>query len=296
MDYYIMKPKIDFAFKEMMENEDARKGFLSAVLKLSPEDIQQTRILNPYLRKVHEDDKLGILDVRVLLNNDTEIDTEINLNKLDAWPKRSLFYAAKMYTDQISPGDSYNKLLKCVSVSILDFVLFPAEPDCYSSFHLWEDTRHFLYTDRIEFHLLELPKLPAKLKEDSSNILLWAKFINAEQKEEFEMLAKKDPYINSAYQQLQIISQDKQKRAEYEAREKAIRDHNQMMMESREAGIAEGFAKGEEKGRVEGHAEGRAEGRAEERRGIIQLMLETMSPEQVSQTLKMPLDEVQRMR
>ena len=30
---------------------------------------------------------------------------------------------------------------------------------------------------------------------------------------------------------------DKKKRMEYEAREKAIRDHNQMMWESREAGI-----------------------------------------------------------
>lgn len=276
MDYFVMKPKIDFAFKEMMENEDARKGFLSAVLKIAPEDIKETRILNPYLRKVHEDDKLGILDVRVLLNNDTEIDIEINLNRFDAWPKRSLFYVAKMYTGQINPGDSYNKLNKCINISILDFKLFPEEPDCYSCFHLWEDTRHFLYTDRIEFHLLELPKLSAELKEDSSNILLWAKFINAERKEEFEMLAKRDPYINSAYQQLQIISQDQQKRMEYEAREKALRDRIQL----REEGLVEGIEKG----------------RAEERREIIRTMLETMSPEQVARTLKMPLEDILKVR
>lgn len=282
MDDFVMKPKIDFAFKEMMENEDARRGFLSAVLKLPPQDIRETRILNPYLRKIHEDDKLGILDVRVLLNNDTEIDTEINLNKLDAWPKRSLFYAAKMYTDQINPGEAYDQLKKCVSISILDFKLFPEEADFYSCFHLWEDSRHFLYTDRLEFHLLELPKLPKELKEDSGNILLWAKFINAESREEFEMLAKKDPYINSAYQHLQIISQDQQKRAEYEAREKAIRDHNQMMVESREEGLAEGLAKG------------RAEGRAEGQQSIIRLLLETMSPEQVAHTLKMPAEDIQR--
>ena len=135
MDDFLMKPKIDFAFKEMMENEDARRGFLSAVLNLPPQDIRETRILNPYLRKIHEDDRLGILDVRVLLNNDTEIDTEINLSKLDAWPKRSLFYAAKMYTDQINPGEAYDQLKKCVSISILDFKLFPKEPDFYSCFH-----------------------------------------------------------------------------------------------------------------------------------------------------------------
>ena len=35
------------------------------------------------------------------------------------------------------------------------------------------------------------------------------------------MIAKKDAYIEKAYQHLQIISQDKEKRLEYETREKA---------------------------------------------------------------------------
>ena len=33
MSEFLMKPKIDFAFKEIMMNEQARIGFLSAVLK-----------------------------------------------------------------------------------------------------------------------------------------------------------------------------------------------------------------------------------------------------------------------
>ena len=64
----------------------------------------------------------------------------------------------------------------------------------------------------MEFHVIDLPKLPPKLKEDCTGLELWAKFINAERKEEFDMLAGKNPYIDSAYQQLQVISQDKQKR------------------------------------------------------------------------------------
>ena len=90
------------------------------------------------------------------------------------------------------------------------------------------------------------------------------------------MLAKRDPYINSAYQQLQIISQDQQKRLEYEAREKALRDRIQL----REEGLVEGIEKG----------------RAEERREIIRTMLETMSPEQVARTLKMPLEDILKVR
>jgi predicted transposase/invertase (TIGR01784 family) len=166
------------------------------------------------------------------MNDDTEIDTEIQLSELMVWSDRSLFYAAKMYTDQIKPGQKYNIFKKCVSISILDFVLFEGENDFYSCFHILEDTRHFKYTDKMEFHVIELPKLPTELQENSSRVELWAKFINAEETEEFNMIAEKDPYIKSAYDQLQIISQDEQKRLEYEAREKAILDYNQGIYEA----------------------------------------------------------------
>ncbi len=66
------------------------------------------------------------------------------------------------------------------------------------------------------------------------------------------MLAEKNAYIGSAYKHLQIISQDEEKRLEYEAREKAIRDYNQIMLEAKQMGRAEG--------REEGRAEGREEG------------------------------------
>ena len=239
MSDFLMKPKIDFAFKEIMMDEQARLGFLSAVLKLKPSEIKETQILNTNLRQKHEDEKLGILDVRILMNNDTEIDIEIQLSVLSVWAERALFYLAKMYTEQISSGEDYTVFKKCVSISILDFNLFKENPDFYSCFHLWEDTRRILYTDKMEFHVIELTKLPEELKEDSSDLLLWAKFINAERKEEFDVLANKNSYIRSAYQHLQVISQNDEKRMEYEAREKAIRDYNQGIFEAEQRGKAE---------------------------------------------------------
>lgn len=234
---FLMRPKVDFAFKQIMTDEKARIGFLSAILKIRPEDIKETKILNTELKKVHEDDKLGILDVRILMNDDTEADVEIQLTELKVWTDRALFYLSKIYADQIATGQDYGVFKKCVSISVLDFDLFRGETEFYSCFHIREDARNFIYTDKMEFHVIELPKLPKELKEDCSNIELWARFINAERKEEFDMLAQKDPYIESAYEQLQIISQDKEKRLEYEARQKAIWDHNQMMREAEERGI-----------------------------------------------------------
>ena len=54
------------------------------------------------------------------------------------------------------------------------------------------------------------------------------------------MPAQKNQYIESAYERLQLISQDREKRLEYEAREKAILDHNQMMLEAEERGREQG--------------------------------------------------------
>lgn len=221
-------------------DEKARIGFLSAVLKLNPADIVKTTILNTYLQKVHEEDKQGILDVRILMNDNTEIDIEIQLAELKVWADRSLFYLSKMYTEQIKSGESYSVFKKCVSISILDFILFPEVTEFYSCFHIREDTRQSLFTDKMEFHVIELPKLPQELKDEKDAVLLWAKFINSERKEDFEMLATKNIYIQSAYNTLQVISQDEEKRMEYEAREKAIWDYNQGMLEARESGRKEG--------------------------------------------------------
>ena len=289
MDNFLMKPKIDFAFKEIMMNEKARIGFLSAILNIDPEDIKETQILNTYLRKEHEEDKQGILDVRILMNNDTEIDTEIHLSELKVWADRSLFYISKMYTEQIRQGQKYDVFKKCVSISILDFILFeepknntpeepkqPSQSNFYSCFHIWEDTRHFLFTDKMEFHVIELPKLPPELKDDIENdkVFLWAKFISSEKKEDFDMVAQKDPYIDSAYQQLQIISQDKQKRLEYEARQKAILDYNQYMYEAEQRGREQGEKVGREQGEKVGREQGEKEKGIQIARNLLSLGLD----------------------
>ena len=44
MSDFLMKPKVDFVFKEIMMNPNARVGFLSAILKLNPKDVKETQI------------------------------------------------------------------------------------------------------------------------------------------------------------------------------------------------------------------------------------------------------------
>ena len=50
-------------------------------------------------------------------------------------------------------------------------------------------------------------------------------------------MAKTDEYLNEACRELERMSADEQAKLEYEAREKALRDHNYLMKSNWEAGI-----------------------------------------------------------
>ena len=62
------------------------------------------------------------------------------------------------------------------------------------------------------------------------------------------MSAEINTYIESAYEHLQVISQDQQKRLEYEARLKATLDYNQGMLEAEQRGEQRGIQRGELRG------------------------------------------------
>lgn len=239
---FLMKPKVDFCFKELMEDEEVRNAFLAAVLGLDVKEIAESRILPAHLRQKDKEDKLGILDVRILLNNREEIDIEIQVTGSEYWAERTLFYLGKMFVDQLKPGEDYQKLEKCIHIGILNFTMFEDE-EYYSSFHFWSDQGRKMYSDKIEIHTLELPKL-AKYDYPETELLQWLQFINAETKEEFEMAAGKSEYIKKAYEDLNRISADEEKRLEYEERERAIRDHQYFSTVYKNTGLKEGRQQG----------------------------------------------------
>ena len=251
MSEFIMKPKVDFCFKELMEEPEVRRGFISAVLGIRPEEIIQTTLLPTHLRKESQEEKLGILDVRVLLNGDIQINMEMQVAPFELWAERSLFYLGKMYIDQIKEGEDYDVLKKCIHIGILDFVMFQEDEEFYSRFHIWEDQRHRKYTDKLEVHILELPKLD-RYRYPQTELLKWARFINAERKEDLEMIAKTDKFLGKAYEALTNLSADEKKRLEYEAREKAIRDHHHQMKSNWNAGHEQGLKQGIEQGEKSG--------------------------------------------
>ena len=54
-----MKPSVDWCFKELMRNPKTRKGFIAALLQITPEEIGETVLLENELPKEAEEEKKG---------------------------------------------------------------------------------------------------------------------------------------------------------------------------------------------------------------------------------------------
>lgn len=247
-DNFIMLPTVDFCFKELMQNKEVRKGILSALLGKNPEELEDTELLPTILQPEYQDEKLGILDVRVLFTDGTQTDLEMQVVQFDFWPNRVLFYLGKMYTGQIKRGESYEKLKKCIHVSILDFLHFPKDDRCFRKITFCDVETGEVYTDLMEIYVLELGKLPTEDRNESG-IIRWMRFLSGKCKEDLKKMAEKDPYIEKAYEELERMSADEKKRLEYEAREKALRDYNSQMSSARRRGEAIGKEIGEKIGK-----------------------------------------------
>ena len=289
---FIMLPTVDFCFKELMQNAKVRQGMIAALLGVEPEEIEETILLPTILHTEYPDDKYGILDVKVILKNGTQMDFEMQVTAVSYWTKRILFYLGKMYTDQLKAGESYEKLKKCIHVGILNFIHFPDDDRCYRKIIFCDKDTGEEYTDLLEIHVLELKKLPEK-EQNESGIIRWMRFLGAKSRKEFEKMAKEDTYIDEAYEMLKHMSADEKKRLEYEAREKAIRDYNSQMLELKEVGRKEG----RKEGIKEGIAIGAEQGEQRKAASIITNMLRKgKSPEEIADMTGEELEKIREIQ
>ena len=289
---FIMLPTVDFCFKELMQNPKVRKGFISALLNLSPDEVEDTVLLPTLLSRDSADDKLGIMDVRVLLKDGTQMNMEMQVKYFEYWDERALFYLSKMFDSQIHKGESYEKLQKCIHVSILDFIHFPNDKECYRRIHFRDDKTSDLYSDKMELQILELKKLPPEVKT-GEDVLAWMKFFSGKSRKEFQTMAKTNEYLDEAYNTLLNLSADEKKRLEYEAREKALKDYNTQISSAEKRGLKAGEEMGRKAGEEAGMRKGKELG-VQEARQVFKLYMQGKSQEEIADLCNISIDKVKQ--
>lgn len=234
----IVKLKSDFCLKEIFENEVVRKYFISDILKVPIEEIRSVCLLNTSLWKRYRNQKLGILDILLELNNSVKINIELQIKTGKYWDKRQLFYLAKLYVADLRAGQDYTKLKRCVAISILDFNLTDGEE--YHNVYKLRDEKGNVFSEMFEIHTLELrKKLTGNQPLDD-----WIRLFNAEKEEDLDMIKTKNPGIREAIRELKLLSLTDEIRYYFESKEKARRDKQAQDEYIFDQGVEQGIEQG----------------------------------------------------
>ena len=221
-DVFKITLRNDYAFKRVFgaeENKAVLQDFLDCVLDIPSQDIEDLELLD---KEFHND----FVD-----ENGTVIDVEIQNRWNDEFAQRTVFYWAKMYTENLKKGEVYTKLPKCITINIVGEG-FKLNGLLHSEYRVLEKHLHTELSDELEIHFLNLAKAKEVQTADTgiepntkiNRLVDWLKFIETDEKEVRAMLADNSPVMEQANETVDVMLQDPKERWLYENRMKYEHD------------------------------------------------------------------------
>lgn len=290
----LLKPKNDIVFQSLFnqKNEKITKAFVEDLLEEKVDKIIINETKELYREK--PEDKLGILDLEVEVNEEKKIDVEIQLIEKENFAERLLFYYAKLYGNEIKRGKTYESYKKVVIIAIIDFELEITKEieKMETKWRIREDENtKIILTDALEIHIIELSKTKREYETNKENRKVqWMMFLDNPNTEEVGKIMEENKDIKEAVVEVHKMSKDEKIRKLAELREKAIMDEKEI--------YSTGYHKGEEfgynKGQIEGYRKAQRE-KIEERKEIAKkLKKKGMSKEEISDVTKLSVDEIEK--
>ena len=189
-------------------------------------DIQSVTIQNEIILGKHIPDKAFILDIRVLMNDNSIINLEMQVVDQCNWVERSMSYLCRCF-DNLAKGDDYINAKPVVQIGLLDYTLFPNAPEFYASYYLMNEKSHKIYSDKLRISVVDLTHIDLATDEDKLfGIDHWANLFKSRTWEELKVLAENNPIIDEAASTIYSISQDNILLEQIRARDEAIAHEN----------------------------------------------------------------------
>jgi predicted transposase/invertase (TIGR01784 family) len=240
MSLPILPPTNDWVFKLLFGDErhkDNTIALLRSFVDLPDEDLDIS-FMDTALKPEAEDDKAGIVDIKLKTTSGKLIDVEIQVNPFPELGKRISFYKSKLIVEQIGEGERYDIIQRVICICILDYELFPGTAEYLNRFRFY-NAENGLCFEGIpeEVYVIELPKVPEE--SDGRAVWDWLRFLCSKEREDFEMIAGKNPEVRGAVNTLYRLSEDPELRARMEYREKARKDQATLMHTSFQQGVAQ---------------------------------------------------------
>ena len=263
-----------FALKS---HEGMLQSFVNSVLKDADRPITVSlEVRNPINLERFLKDKRTIVDLRAKDDSGRTVQIEVQTYTQPSFVDRTLDYACRTYSEQLTEGNSYELLRPTISIALVCFPLFSKKlSKLHNVFHLRSsDAPDYVLTDHLELHYLELTEEKLeRFPEDSAELRHWLDFFffaNQKTEEEMQTLIDLNNPVAQAYEKYKEFCADPDLRAAAQTEEKARRDYFSRLTEWKELGRVEGEARGKVLGLAEGEARGKVLGRAEgEARGKV---------------------------
>ena len=199
----------DYMFRAILQKDkQVLKALVSALLHLDKDSVKEVTITNPIELGAAISDKDFILDIRINLDGEKLIDLEMQVTNQYNWPERSISYAARSF-DHLNSGQDYSEVLTVHSIGFLNYTLFPEAPEFFATYELRNRKSGKLYSSKFSIHVLDLTKIDLASEEDKKyGIDRWARLFMAKTWEELRMVAKNNPDLLQASNELYTINKD----------------------------------------------------------------------------------------
>lgn len=249
--YKMLVPKLDIVFQCLFGKNHVKitKSFVQALLE---EEIKSIKINeDKELIRERPEDKLGVLDLQLDVNNNEKVDVEIQLLDKDNFIERLLFYITRMYSNQIKIGEDYKNAKRVVLVAIIDFEIEEMKniDKMESKWKLIEtENRQNILTDLIEINIICLKRANEEYNRNKNNIKAqWMLFLDNPESKEVQAIVEENEDIKEATITVNKMSEDEKMQRLADLRLKAIMDEKAI----RRAGYKEGVKNGIEEGKIQ---------------------------------------------
>ena len=254
--------KNDVIFNYLFSHKDILKDFLEACLK---EKLDILDVMNQFsLKRAYYDQKIGVLDIRVKVNDDKLVDIEMQRGKEKHFVKRILLYIGAFIRGQLEVGDKYEKLKNTVMISIQEHTMFEGTEDYHTVWKLKDEVHPELGNlEGLEIHFIELEKFRKANPDMHEKLNQWLALIDTEDKERVDVAMKENDKVKEAINKVDDFMSDEEAKEIVRLREKWQMDYDSSIASAKEDGYEEGHEKGLKDGLAEGIEKGLAEGREE---------------------------------
>jgi len=221
--------KNDYAFKRIFGHEDTKDilaRFLTVVLDVQIEPGELTLVHTEFSPE-YVADKASVLDIQVRRSaNHEKMNIEMQIADDGDLARRVLFYWSKGYIEDLKEGGDYGTLPRMVSIIVVDFDVheWKNKTKFHGAFRVMEPEEGKVFSDALEIHVLELPKLRRQpVKKEWGALECWCLYLDNAGGEIMENIAGKEPLIRRARTVEEVFAKDEEERRLYELREKGRR-------------------------------------------------------------------------